>query len=156
MLRQVEADEAPPTAEYFPASQLMHQTDPVDVVYFPATQSLHRADPVDTLYFPAEHCVQFPPSEPEEPRSQVHEASDELPAGDIAFAGHDKHDTDALTLMFSVATENFPGGHSVQEEEPAMSWYEPTPQKAQVLRPDVAENLPSAHPAQPVCPSLTE
>jgi len=145
MLRQVEADEAPPTAEYVPASQSMHQTDPVDVVYFPATQSMHRADPVDTLYFPAEHCVQFPPSEPEEPRSQVHEARDELPAGDIAFAGHDKHDTDALKLMFSVATEYLPGGHSVQKEEPAMSWYEPSAQEAHVLRPDVDENFPTVH-----------
>ena len=50
-----------------------------------------------------------------------------------------------LRLVAPVATEYLPDGHSVQEEEPAMSWYEPTAQELQVLRPDVDENLPTVH-----------
>jgi hypothetical protein len=50
-----------------------------------------------------------------------------------------------LRLVAPVAPEDFPGGHSVQKEEPAVTWYEPTAQEVHVLRPDVDENFPTVH-----------
>ena len=44
-----------------------------------------------------------------------------------------------MRLAAPVATENEPGGHSVQEEEPVMYWYDPTVQEAH--RPDVMKKL---------------
>ena len=46
-----------------------------------------------------------------------------------------------MRLVAPVATENEPGGHSVQKEEPVMYWYDPTVQEEHVLRPDVMKKL---------------
>ena len=44
-----------------------------------------------------------------------------------------------MRLAAPVATENEPGGHSVQKEEPVMYWYDPTVQEGH--RPDVMNKL---------------
>ena len=44
------------------------------------------------LYFPATHSAQVPPSGPDEPALQVQLVTAELPAGDVALAGHAMHE----------------------------------------------------------------
>ena len=46
-------------------------------------QLRHEAAPAPALYLPARHCVQVPPSDPEEPALQIHDIKAELPAGEL-------------------------------------------------------------------------
>ncbi len=56
---------------------------PSGVEYFPASQSMHASDPVEALYLPATHAVHVPPSGPVDPALQVQLVEAELPTGEM-------------------------------------------------------------------------
>jgi len=138
---QDEHADTPSVSEYLFASQLMQDAVPAPALYFPAAQGVHGG----------------PPSVPENPETQMHLDIPTDPGGkyrNILFIGQSS--VHMLRFVAPVATENIPGGHSVQKEEPVMSWYEPTAQEVHVLRPDVDANVPVAHCMQVIKPVVFE
>jgi hypothetical protein len=138
---QDEHADTPSVSEYLFASQLMQDAVPAPALYFPAAQGVHGG----------------PPSVPENPETQRHLDIPTDPGGkyrNILFIGQSS--VHMLRFVAPVATENIPGGHSVQKEEPVMSWYEPTAQEVHVLRPDVDEIVPVSHCMQVIKPVVFE
>ena len=64
------------------SKQVLESVAPEVVEYVPLGQSVQDASPVDPLYVPATHCVQVPPSGPEEPALQEQAVMAELPASE--------------------------------------------------------------------------
>ena len=77
-LRQAKDEEAPTAAEYLPASQ-----------------SWHGSDPLTVLYLPAAHTEQGPPSFPVAPALHVQDDTLLLAGGESESDGHVLHDDSA-------------------------------------------------------------
>jgi hypothetical protein len=79
----------------------------------PGGHSLQGSDPrADSgLYSPATQSVQVPPSGPDEPALQVQLVTAELPAGDVALAGHALHERADDSLEYLPAEQ---GIHAVE------------------------------------------
>jgi hypothetical protein len=97
---QDEHADTPSVSEYLFASQLMQDAVPAPALYFPAAQGVHGG----------------PPSVPENPETQRHLDIPTDPGGkyrNILFIGQSS--VHMLRFVAPVATENVPGGHSVQK-----------------------------------------
>jgi ABC-type cobalt transport system substrate-binding protein len=75
-----------PAGELEADGQALHVAAFAPAEYVPAVQSLHSSDPVDALYFPARQSVHVPPFGPVEPALQVQLVKAGLPSGELVSA----------------------------------------------------------------------
>jgi len=100
----------PVNAEYLPAEQSVHATEPAIVLYVPGAQALHVEVPV----YPASHW---------------HAELEELPAGELKFGGHA---VQVVELVCPLDAEYVPAGQAVHAAEPAIVLYVPAAQASHV------------------------
>ncbi len=97
------------------AVQVLSLVCPVDAEYLPAAQAVHASEPAIVLYVPAAQASHD--EVPVNPALHRHATSEILPAGEMEFG---VHAVQVVSLVCPVKAENLPAAQAVHAAEPAI------------------------------------